>query len=70
MQETLIVRQHVLRRHGISPEVETKRETNLQVTYSIWAFTPRARRPTGPRLPQDGRSNVHWVVRPIPNRRG
>ena len=33
MRETLIVQQHVLRRHGISPDVETKRETSLQVTY-------------------------------------
>jgi glycosyltransferase involved in cell wall biosynthesis/SAM-dependent methyltransferase len=33
MRETLIVQQHVLHRHGISPDVEMKRKTSLQVTY-------------------------------------
>ncbi len=35
MRETLIVQQHVLHRHGISPDVETKRQASLQATYEI-----------------------------------
>ena len=33
MRETLIVQQHVLHRHGISPDTETKRDACLQTTY-------------------------------------